>query len=79
MTARTAFLILGIAALVAVSYAPQVTALGIGRLGLGMGKLGAADSQGSNGIPPVGCVPGAPTGQMDFSVCSNIGITAALP
>jgi hypothetical protein len=24
------------------------------------------------------CSPGGPTGQMDFSVCSNVGITAAL-
>jgi hypothetical protein len=24
------------------------------------------------------CSPGNPTGQMDFSVCSNVGITAAV-
>lgn len=23
------------------------------------------------------CSPGAPNGQMDFSICSNVGITAA--
>lgn len=33
---------------------------------------------GIPGPPPV-CTPGLPTGQMDFSVCSNIAITAALP
>ncbi len=27
---------------------------------------------------PAACSPGNPTGQMDFSVCSNIAITAAL-
>ena len=29
-------------------------------------------------IPAVPCVPGAATGEMDFSKCSNIAITAAL-
>lgn len=61
MTARNAFLILAIMALIA-SYAPQVVALGIGRLGLGMGKLGVADVQGSNGSAPAGC-----TGAIDLS------------
>lgn len=28
-------------------------------------------------IPVAPCVPGGPTGQMDFSLCSNIAITAA--
>lgn len=78
MSARNIALAVLVAVSLAVACAPQVTALGVGRLGLGMGKLGAADSQGSNGTAPVGCVPGAPTGQMDFSVCSNIAITAAL-
>lgn len=55
MTARTAFLILGIVALAGLSYAPKVTALGVGHSGIGMGKLGAASSQGSNGVAPVGC------------------------
>ncbi len=32
---------------------------------------------GMTSIPPA-CSPGNPTGQMDFSVCSNIAITAAL-
>ena len=34
-------------------------------------------SPASAGPPPT-CSPGSPTGQMDFSVCSNIAITAAL-
>lgn len=33
--------------------------------------------QGSGPPPPV-CTPGGPTGQMDFSLCSNIGITAVV-
>lgn len=32
-----------------------------------------------NPAPPPVCTPGLPTGQMNFSVCSNIAITAALP
>lgn len=28
-------------------------------------------------IPAAPCAPGGPTGQMDFSLCSNIAITAA--
>lgn len=74
MTARTAFLILGLAALVAASYAPQVAALGIGRLGLGVGKLGAADSQGSNGIAPVGCGAGV----IDLSTGCTLPIALGL-
>jgi hypothetical protein len=74
MTARAAFLILGIAALVAVSYAPQVTALGVGRLGLGMGKLGAADSQGSNGTAPTGCGSGV----IDLSTGCTLPIALGL-
>jgi hypothetical protein len=31
---------------------------GLGHLGLGMGKLGAAGSQGSNGTAPTGCGTG---------------------
>lgn len=29
-------------------------------------------------IPPPTCNPGSATGEMDFSVCSNVAITAAL-
>lgn len=36
--------------------------------------VGQSDSNGT----AAPCVPGAATGQMDFSVCSNIAITAAL-
>jgi hypothetical protein len=53
MTARTAFFLLGIAALVAFSAGGSIArTFGIGHLGLGKGKLGAAGSQGSNGTPP---------------------------
>jgi hypothetical protein len=47
---------------------------------------GAADAQmgitffpgpGMKAVPPA-CSPGNPTGQMDFSVCSNVAITAAV-
>jgi hypothetical protein len=38
----------------------------------------ARQSGGGNPIPPPPCIPGTSNGQMDFSVCSNIGITAAL-
>lgn len=74
MTARTAFLIMGLAALAAASYAPQVTALGVGRIGLGMGKLGAAASQGSNGIAPVGCGSGV----IDLSTGCTLPIALGL-
>lgn len=58
MTARTAFLILGIAALAALSAGDGFArSFGLGHLGLGMGKLGAAGSKGSNGTAPVGCSP----------------------
>lgn len=67
MTARTAFLIIGLALLGAVLYAPHVDALGVGRLGLGVGKLGAAASQGSNGNPPASC-----SNKLDFTqVCNS--------
>ncbi len=44
-------------------------------LGLGnrFGKLGSISKVG-----PPKCIPGEATGEMDFSVCSNIAITAAL-
>ena len=74
MSTRTLYLLFVIAALALLS-APQVFAFGVGMPTLG--KLGASSSQGSNGVGP-SCTPGAPTGQMDFSICSNIAITAAL-
>ncbi len=51
-------------------------AFGLGE-GNRFGRLGAFKKNGGSGPPPA-CVPGGPTGQMDFSVCSNIAITAAL-
>lgn len=50
-------------------------AFGLG-LGNRFGKLGVSSGAGTISPPPT-CSPGAPTGQMDFSVCSNVGITAA--
>lgn len=38
----------------------------------------ARQASGAKPPPPPPCVPGAPNGQMDFSVCSNVGITAAV-
>ncbi len=48
-------------------------------LGLGnrFGHLGSIAKVGPPTPPPV-CIPGEATGEMDFSVCSNIAITAAL-
>lgn len=48
-------------------------------LGLGnrFGKLGHIAKVGPP-VPPPECIPGTATGEMDFSVCSNIAITAAL-
>lgn len=59
---RLATLLLLIAAL-ALSFAPEVTAFGLGKRGAGFGKLGAAASKGSNGIAPVACG----TGVIDLS------------
>ena len=47
---------------------------GRGREGLGMGKLGAAGSKGSNGIPPVTCG----TGVIDLSAGCTITVTLGL-
>ena len=58
-------LALGIAAVRAMPASQQIIMFG----------KGSSASGGGGGS----CSPGAPTGQMDFSVCSNIGITAALP
>jgi hypothetical protein len=49
--------------------------LGISALSAQLSMMGIGPS-GSGVAAP--CVPGAPTGQMDFSVCSNIAITAAV-
>lgn len=51
-------------------------AFGLGE-GNRFGQLGAFKKNAGSGPPPV-CIPGAATGEMDFSVCSNIAITAAL-
>lgn len=51
-------------------------AIGLGE-GNRFGRLGAISGGGAV-IPPSPCVPGASTGEMDFSVCSNIAITAAV-
>jgi hypothetical protein len=41
--------------------------------------VGSFEGPHNSGTPvAVSCVPGAPNGQMDFSVCSNIAITAAV-
>jgi hypothetical protein len=53
-------------------------AIGVGGEGLRFGRLGATAGNATAAPPPPTCSPGAPTGEMDFSVCSNIGITAAL-
>lgn len=50
-------------------------AFGLGE-GNRFGRLGAFKK--ATPSAPVVCIPGAATGQMDFSVCSNIAITAAL-
>ena len=42
-------------ALTALSADARPRTFWIGREGLGLGKLGAAGSKGSNGIAPVGC------------------------
>jgi hypothetical protein len=54
-------------------YSAQAFGLGEGNR---FGRLGFFKKNGASGPPPV-CAPGGPTGQMDFSVCSNIAITAA--
>lgn len=51
-------------------------AFGLG-LGNRFGHLGAGSGKAVIAPPPT-CSPGAPTGQMDFSLCSNIAITAAV-
>lgn len=51
MTARTIALV--ILLLAVFSSGVSARRFGLGHLGLGMGKLGAADSQGSNGVAPV--------------------------
>lgn len=61
-------------ALILLALAGAAHAFGLGE-GNRFGKLGAFKKNGSSA--PVVCVPGGPTGQMDFSVCSNIAITAA--
>ena len=67
------FLIL--AAMLASIYAAQ--AIGVGGEGLRFGRVGATAGKAGPAPPPPTCSPGGPTGQMDFSVCSNIAITAA--
>lgn len=75
MNARTAFLIIGIAALAAFSAGEGFArSFGLGHLGLGMGKLGAAGSQGSNGVAPVGCGSGV----IDLSTGCTLPITLGL-
>jgi hypothetical protein len=51
-------------------------AIGVGGEGLRFGRVGATAGKAIPFVPPT-CTPGGPTGQMDFSVCSNIAITAA--
>lgn len=52
---------------------------GIGAFDNGQGVFGRLGSFGQGVVaPPPTCSPGGPTGQMDFSVCSNIAITAAI-
>lgn len=69
MNARTAFLILGIAALAAFSASDVIArGWGLGREGLGMGKFGAAGSKGSNGTGPVSC---AATGFRFLNSCNS--------
>lgn len=47
--------------------------------GLGLGnRFGWRPVANGVAAPPPTCTPGGPTGQMDFSVCSNIAITAAV-
>jgi hypothetical protein len=55
MKARiAAFLVLALLAALLSSDVGART-FGLGHLGLGLGKLGAAGSKGSNGTAPVGC------------------------
>jgi hypothetical protein len=56
-------------------YAAQAFGLGEGNT---FGKLGAIPNGSGTPTPPPTCSPGGPTGQMDFSICSNIAITAAV-
>lgn len=42
------------------------------------GAFGPGIATQGGSIPPPVCNPGMATGEMDFSVCSNIAITAAL-
>lgn len=62
--------------LVSLALAGAAHAFGLG-LGNRFGHLGAAVIGGAVAPPPT-CSPGGPTGQLDFSVCSNIAITAAV-
>lgn len=48
------------------------------QIGGGINQFDGGISNGGGSVtPPPTCSPGGPTGQMDFSVCSNIAITAA--
>lgn len=60
--------------LILLALAGAAHAFGLGE-GNRFGRLGSFKKPGSSA--PVTCTPGGPTGQMDFSVCSNIAITAA--
>lgn len=42
------------------------------------GAFGPGFATSGSSITPPACSPGNATGEMDFSVCSNIAITAAL-
>lgn len=75
----------GVSALWAqISSEPGIPGCSIGVPDVNIGGFGIPDgcspgvpSVSSGTGPPPPCIPGAATGQMDFSVCSNIGITAA--
>lgn len=60
--------------LILLALAGAAHAIGLGE-GNRFGRLGAFKR--ATPPAPVVCNPGGPTGQMDFSVCSNIAITAA--
>lgn len=68
---RTAVALLMLVGMLAAAHA-----FGLGE-GNRFGRLGFIAKNGGSGPPPA-CIPGAATGEMDFSVCSNIAITAAL-
>lgn len=70
---RAAILLIAAALISAGAYAATVTP----QRGGGIGQFDGGISSSGGAVVTPACSPGGPTGQMDFSVCSNIAITAA--